>query len=182
MHAVGVVHGRFQPLHIGHLEYLLAGKAACGKLIVGITNPDTTAIVEEPTQPDRHLSSSNPFTYYERLLMVEAALLGAGVPLTDFRIVPFPHSRPELLRFYVPADAVHFLTVYDDWGDEKLRRLGEVGCKTEVLWRRTEKVTSGTEIRRRIATGGDWTDLVPDGVAAVLNGLPGTRRLRGDDA
>lgn len=36
----GVIHGRFQLLHNDHLKYLLAGKARCEHLVVGITNPD----------------------------------------------------------------------------------------------------------------------------------------------
>jgi len=175
---VGVVHGRFQPLHVGHLEYLLAGRHACEHLVVGITNPDPASVVVEPTQPDRHLPEANPFTYYERYLMAEAALVGAGVHLDDFRIVPFPHSRPELLPSYVPADAVHFLTVYDDWGEEKRRRLDDLGMKTCVLWRRTHKVTTGTEIRRRIAAGQPWQHLVPPGVATVLTEHGMAERLR----
>lgn len=175
---VGVVHGRFQPLHVGHLEYLLAGWRACEQLVVGITNPDPTTVVVEPTQPDRHLPESNPFTYYERYLMAEAALIGAGVHRDQFRIVPFPHSRPELLPSYVPRDAVHFLTVYDDWGEEKLHRLGELGMKTHVLWRRTHKVTTGTEIRRLLAAGQPWQHLVPPGVAAVLTEQGITERMR----
>jgi nicotinamide-nucleotide adenylyltransferase/phosphinothricin biosynthesis protein PhpF len=174
----GVVHGRLQPLHLGHLEYLLAGQEACEHLVVGITNPDPTAVVVEPTQPDRHLPASNPFTYYERYLMAEAALVGAGIGRDRFRIVPFPHSRPELLPNYVPPDAMHFLTVYDDWGEEKLRRLGDLGMKTHVLWRRTHKVTTGTEIRRRIAAGQPWHHLVPPGVAAVLTERGIAERMR----
>ena len=39
---IGVIHGRFQMLHLGHMEYLLAGKARCERLIIGISNPDAT--------------------------------------------------------------------------------------------------------------------------------------------
>jgi|GEM_PF-3973487 len=34
---VAVIHGRFQALHNDHLKYLLAGKACCRHLTVGIT-------------------------------------------------------------------------------------------------------------------------------------------------
>ena len=42
---VGVIvseHGRFQVLHNDHFKYLMAGKAQCRHLVVGITNPDPT--------------------------------------------------------------------------------------------------------------------------------------------
>ncbi len=37
--AYGVVHGRFQPFHLDHLKYALAGLTHCDYLFVGITNP-----------------------------------------------------------------------------------------------------------------------------------------------
>jgi nicotinamide-nucleotide adenylyltransferase len=46
-----MVHGRFQPFHSGHLQYALAALQRCAHLIVGITNPDPSAIVQEQTDP-----------------------------------------------------------------------------------------------------------------------------------
>jgi len=47
----GVIHGRFQVLHNEPLKYLLAGKALCKHLVVGITNPDPSLIKSEPADP-----------------------------------------------------------------------------------------------------------------------------------
>lgn len=178
----GVAHGRFQPLHPGHLEYLLAAKARCRLLVVGITNPDPSQTAFEETDPGRGLASSNPFTYYERYVMVEQSLLAAGVPYDEFRIVPFPHSFPERLRHYAPADATYFLTVYDEWGDAKTERLRALGLRTEVLWRRTEKVTTGTEIRSLLRAGRPWEHLVEPAVAAVVGASPLARATVPADA
>ena len=35
-----MIHGRFQPFHNGHLDYLRGALARCDELFVGITNPD----------------------------------------------------------------------------------------------------------------------------------------------
>ena len=56
---IAVIHGRFQPLHIGHMEYLLAGKERCELLIIGITNPDPSQIKVEPTNPTRSAGLAN---------------------------------------------------------------------------------------------------------------------------
>jgi nicotinamide-nucleotide adenylyltransferase/phosphinothricin biosynthesis protein PhpF len=165
----GIAHGRFQPLHVGHLEYLLASKAKCRVLIVGVTNPDPWTTVFEPTDANRDGASANPFTYYERYLMVEGALKASGISLDEFRIVPFPHGFPERLRYYAPTDARYFLTVYDEWGDTKVSRLRALGLDVEVLWRRQQKVTSGSQIRRRIRDGLPWEHLVPPGVAETVS-------------
>jgi cytidyltransferase-like protein len=163
-----VVHGRFQPLHIGHMEYLMAGYERCGTLIVGITNPDPWQIRPEPTAPHRADPEANPFTFYERLLMVDGALREYGADPAAFRIVPFPHAFPERIEHYIPHDAKLFITIYDAWGEEKLRRFQELGRDTEVLWRRTETVTSGTDIRQRIKADLPWRHLVPSAVASVI--------------
>ncbi|MCR4962486.1 MAG: nicotinate-nucleotide adenylyltransferase, partial [Firmicutes bacterium] len=64
---------------------------------------------------------------------------------------------------YAPKEAMYYLTVYDQWGEEKKKTLESLGCRVEVMWRRTDadRFTSGTEVRRRIAGGQAWRDLVP---------------------
>jgi len=172
---VGVAHGRFQPLHPGHLEYLLAAKARCRLLVVGITNPDPSQTAHEQTDPGRGLPDANPFTYYERHVMVERSLVDAGVGRDEFRIVPFPHSFPDRLRHYAPRDATYFLTVYDAWGDAKNERLRALGLRVEILWRREHKVTTGTEIRSLMRSGRPWEHLVDRAVARTVRELPETR-------
>ncbi|EFL30519.1 conserved hypothetical protein [Streptomyces viridochromogenes DSM 40736] len=174
----GVIHGRFQPLHLGHLEYLLAGAERCRTLVVGITNPDPWTTTEETTDPERGLPESNPCTFYERYLMVEGALTEAGVSHERLRIVPFPHSFPERLAHYAPADARYFVTVYDDWGDAKLDRFHALGLRTEVMWRRTDKPVSGGRVRRSIAEGQPWEHLVPPAVARVVKECGIDERIR----
>ena len=175
---VAVIHGRFQPLHIGHMEYLMAGVSRCNKLIVGITNPDPWQLGDEASDPSRGSLEANPCTFYERYLMVERSLIDSGVTLAQMRIVPFPHSYPERLMYYAPSDAVYLLSIYNEWGEVKLRRFQDLGLQTEILWRRDETVTSGTEIRRRIRTGQAWTDLVPAATASVIRECEIDRRIR----
>ena len=107
--------------------------------------------------------------------MIRLAMLEAGVKREEFEIVPFPVNRPELLLQYAPQSAKFYVTVYDDWGREKLKMLQSLGCETEVMWERTdaERFTSGTEVRRRMAAGENWRELVPDAVYRFIteNGL-----------
>lgn len=175
---VGVVHGRFQPLHLGHLEYLLAAQAACDVLLVGITNPDPWQTTFEPTDPARGEPLANPCTYYERHLMVEDGLVQSGVARSRFRVIPFPHSYPERLGHYVPAGALMLMTIYDEWGESKLERFHRVGLRTRVLWRRREKITTGSTIRTAIQEGRPWEDLVPATTARVIREHRVDQRIR----
>ena len=118
-HPLGLIHGRFQVLHNDHLKYLLAGKALCDRLIVGVTNPDESSTTDEPSDPHRSDARNNPLTYAEREAMIRAALTEAGVPKTDFDVIPFPICKPEQVAAIAPRDAVYYLTIYDDWGPGK---------------------------------------------------------------
>jgi len=176
----GVIHGRFQIVHNDHMKYLLAGKARCEHLIVGITNPDPTLIGEDPADFQRSQIISNPLSYYERYVMVKNALFEAGIGRREFSIVPFPVNFPELYRYYVPLDATFFLTIYDEWGKKKLEMFQSLGLKTEIMWERSieEKGLTGTEIRRRIVSGIAWKHLIPPSTHMLLRKWGILKRLR----
>lgn len=180
LHSLGVIHGRFQVLHNDHLRYLMAGFERCRHLVIGVTNPDPTLTRDEESDPARGSAGSNPLTYFERYVMVRAALTGAGVNHGDFSVVPMPINCPELYTYYVPMDAVFFLTIYDDWGRAKLARFRGLGLKTEVLWEKSpeDKGLAGTEVRRAMAEGGEWRPMVPPSVAALLEEWGVPERIR----
>ena len=163
-----MIHGRFQPFHNGHLEYLRCAAARSERVFVGITNPDPQRIKEEPTDPLRHLPESNPFTYTERLLMVEEVAADERIRV---HVIPFPVNEPELWAAYVPDGVTQYLRLFSDWGGTKLGRLREAGYEVVVLDEGAEKEISGVEVRAAIRDGGDWESLVPPGVARVIRSL-----------
>jgi cytidyltransferase-like protein len=173
--ARGMVHGRFQPLHLGHLSYLGLAAARCDELFVGITNPDRRSVRPEPDDPARHLPASNPFSYTERMLMIAAAADEAGIG--PVRIIPFPISEPELWDDYVPRDAVQFLRLLSPWGDAKLERLRAHGYRVEVLPAPEGKLVSGDQVRSAVREGRDWRPLVAPAVARFIDDLPAGHAL-----
>ena len=168
----GMVHGRFQPFHDGHLEYLRLALARSETLLVGITNPDPFQTLEEDTSEHRHREDSNPFTFFERQLMIRETLADEGVPLQRVIFIPFPVNLPERWRYYLPPDVVHYVRVFSEWEQAKVDRLREHGYRAEVLQPGAEKTVEATEVRRRLDHGGDWAALVPPGVARVIRSLP----------
>ena len=169
----GVVHGRFQPLHLGHMEYLLAAKALCSFLFVGITNPDPLLTAFDSSNPHRSELDSNPFTYFERQRMIEASMRDEGISHSEFCVVPFPINFPERIKYYAPVGACYFVTIYDDWGRTKTRLLQELGLRVQVLWERpmTDRLTSGSEVRGLMRRDGEWSHLVPPGVLRAVRDL-----------
>jgi nicotinamide mononucleotide adenylyltransferase len=176
----GVIHGRFQVLHNDHLSYLLAGKSRCRDLVVGITNPDPVLTRDDPADPNRSSPLANPLTYFERYTLVREVLLGAGLHYAEFSVVPFPVNLPALYRYYLPLDATFFLTIYDEWGKRKREQFKAAGLKTEVLWTRDpeSKGQSAGEIRRRMAFGEAWEQLVPKETAILIKRWRVPERLR----
>ena len=171
MIARGMIHGRFQPFHNGHLEYLTRAADRSVEVFVGITNPDPTRIKPEASDPLRHLPESNPYTYVERLLMVKAAASDAGIEPTRLHVIPFPVNEPDLWHAYVPQDVVQFIRLFSDWGGTKLDRLREAGYEVVVLDEGAGKEVSGADVRRALRERGDWKSLVPPAVAAVMDRL-----------
>jgi nicotinamide-nucleotide adenylyltransferase len=176
----GVIHGRFQVLHNDHLKYLLAGKSHCRHLVVGITNAEPEMIKAESADPQRSEPLANPLTYFERYQLVRESLKEAGVLADDFSIVPLPISYPGRYRFYVPLDAMFFLSIYDDWGRQKKQYFQSLGLQTCVLRDVTpeEKGISARDVRRHMLRAEPWQHLVPASVAALLEKWTLPRRLR----
>ena len=179
MEEIGVVHGRFQVFHLDHLKYVLAARKRCNHLVIGITNPDPTLTKADAADPERSSPEENPLTYFERYSIIRAVMLEQGADQGDFSLVPFPVNFPELYRFYLPVDAVFFMTIYDEWGKRKLEIFRSLGLKVEILWDkpREQKGIRATEVRRRMRCGEQWEHLVPPATSYVIKKMGILERL-----
>jgi nicotinamide mononucleotide adenylyltransferase len=171
MTALGCVTGRFQPVHDQHLELFALALAECAHLVVAVTNPDTGARHTEPTSTHRHTPAANPFTYYERVRLLTAALRGAGLAERT-TVVPFDLTRPQVWPQYVPPHARQFVRVYGPWERDKAARLAAVYPVTVLDGDPAGKVDA-TGIRALLARGG-WDTAVPPATVPVLRELLGT--------
>ena len=72
------------------------------------------------------------------------------------------------------------MTIYDAWGWEKKKILESIGCRVEIMWQRTDdtRITSGTEVRKRIANGLPWEHLVPEFVYHYILDRKIDKRIR----
>lgn len=170
--AVGCVTGRFQPLHHDHLDLLLRVLGLHQHLIVGITNPDPSARVRVAANERRHLQSENPFTYYERLRLVTAALSAAGVPPLAYDVVPFPLHQPHVWFDYVPQASLQYVRVFSDWERSKVELLRRHGYEVVVIdaghHLHHPKAHEATAIRRALRSGLAWRESVPPGAADLV--------------
>lgn len=176
----GVIHGRFQIFHLKHMEYVLAAKMHCRKLFIGITRPDNTFSAASPLDVHGTTKRDNPMTYYERYEMIQGALAEFGVKREEYEIVPFPINRPEYILQYVPGDAVHYMGIYDEWGEERAHILQNLGVKVEILWRKSkaDRGVVSTEVRNCIERGKEWRQLVPKSVYEYIISHGIDKRIR----
>jgi len=164
--AVGVLVGRFQPFHNGHLA---AVKHALGK--VGYLY-----VVVGSSQKSHE--RDNPFTAGERIAMMKAALDGAGVPPARWMAIPLAdtvsHSLwPATLKATVPRFDVVFTN-----DSLTTRLLREQGLKVQsVPYLRRDRY-SGTNVRSGILEMKNWETLVPEEVATMVKQVRGVERVR----
>lgn len=175
-----VVHGRFQPFHLDHLAYCRLALERAEMLVVGITSFDPTLTEVEPASPHRHQAAANPFSYWERTLMIRDALLGDGIPASRFVLTALPVHHPERWSHYVPTDpveSVHVLRVFSAWEEEKARRLAAAGLRVEAIRDQTKRI-SASQVRARLAAAHGWEEFVSGPVQEWLVRLNATERLR----
>jgi len=177
---VASAHGRFQPFHLGHLEYLQASKQRCDFLWIGITQYlAPTVQATTPEDVHRSMPQNNPLTYFERADLIRLALMDAGISGSEYGFVPFPIEEPALLHNFLDPAIPIFTTVYDDWNRHKVDVLRRHGYQVHVLWERHRKDYAGAAIRSGMLAGNsEWHSMVPRATLPRLAELQIGERLK----
>lgn len=184
---VASIHGRFQPFHLGHLEYALEAFKRYEHIYVGITQFRQRRLVQvEPgLAVHRAVPESNPLSYFERAVLIDSVLRNEGIEADRFEIVPFPIEDPTELPEFIGTGIPALTTTYDDWNLRKIELLRSVGYEVVNLWTRDRKQYVGSEVRDKLVAGDEsWRSLVPGAVANLLDEwriADRLRRLHGSD-
>lgn len=162
----GMIIGRFQPPHRGHIEVSKQILREVDELIVGIGSAQ-----------ESH-TSENPFTAGERVLMLTHALAEAEIDLSRVHLIPIPDVNNNAIWVsHVLSLSPPFEIVYS--GNPLVRRLfKEAGFKTRKPPMFKRKEYWGTEIRDRMVKGGRWEELVPKTVLEVMREIKAVDRLK----
>lgn len=175
MRRYACVTGRFQPVHDQHLQLIEMALTRADRVIVAITNPDSDSRRAEATSAHRHTPQANPFSYFERSLLLQAALCARGWG-SKVLIVPFDLTRPECWSQYVPMDALQIVRVYSDWEKEKCRQLEDAGYAVWQVQGEPALKMHSTSIRAAMSADQDWTKLVPSPTVSLLQGMLDARK------
>ena len=159
----GLLIGRFQPFHIGHLSAVRFALSNVERLWIGIGSSNKSN------------EKRNPFTADERKEMILSSLDS--------------ETRSKIEVYYVPDIGDHEGWTYHV--DSIMPKYDIVFSNDEFTTalyqkRRTKvipvpllqkEMVSGTNIRKMIATGKDWSSLVPQGTKNVLLNINAKQRL-----
>jgi len=159
--------GRFQPVHNGHIH-----------AIRHILSNHENVIIAVGSSLTSH-EKDNPFTFGERLQMLRLALDEAGVDVKKYVItgVPDVPNMHFLWVRLVEAMSPPFEIVYTNQPFTR-RLFAEAGYEVKPIPYLEREKYSGIEIRRRILSGEDWSQLVPVRVFEYIKSIQGVERIR----
>ena len=160
----GLLIGRFQPFHLGHLDALHFALSKVDKLWIGLGSSN------RPPQ------KNNPFSADERKKMILDSIDESVKKRIEIYPIPDLENHVkwiELIDTLVPKFDVVFTN------DELTRHLYSKRAVQVMSIPFTKRdVLSGTNIRDLITNDQKWEDLVPEGTKSFLNTISAKQRLK----
>jgi len=179
----GLMVGRFQPFHNGHLHLARQILKDCNELIIAIGSAQFNYIYKDP------------FTAGERVLMIHAALASepSDIDLRKCYVIPIVNDENNARWFgHIKSMVPPFHVLYT--GNEFVAGLAarEVEIKKPSFLKKEEY--NGTNIRKQMAAASssqqqksdqqtqqkqlqNWKDLVPNAVCTIIEEIEGIKRI-----
>jgi len=163
----GLMLGRFQPLHKGHLALTKQILSECDELLIIIGSAQFNFI------------DKDPFSAGERVLMIHEALKEAGVDLSRCYIIPVANDENNARWLaYIRSMVPPFDVLYS--GNDFVKYLARSQDSSIVIedpMFAEINEYNGTNIRRLMQEGKPWEHLVPPAVAKVIQQVGGIVRI-----
>jgi nicotinamide-nucleotide adenylyltransferase len=165
--AVGIFIGRFQPFHNGHL---FAVKYA-------LRNVQLLYIIVGSSQKSHE--PRNPFTAGERIIMIRNALIADKIDPSSYLIIPIPDAVGHAVWTAFIDQVVPTYDVVFSNDTLTLQLFKEKGVEAIEVPLETRAKLSATEVRRRIASGENWKELVPQSSVKIIQAILEKGRFNG---
>ena len=160
----GLLIGRFQPFHLGHLDALHFALSKVDKLWIGLGSSN------------KPLQKNNPFSAEERKEMILASIDNSMKQRIQIYFIPDMDNHIkwiELINTIVPKFDIIFTN------DELTRHLYSKRNVTVLSIPFVKRdIFSGTNIRNMIISDQKWEDLVSEGTKNFLYKTSGKQRLK----
>lgn len=159
----GLLIGRFQPFHLGHLDALKFALSRVEKLWIGIGSSN------KPNQ------KQNPFSADERKEMILSSTDKSISDRIEIFYIPDLENHKKWIE-NIDTIVPKFDVVFSN--DELIQSLySKRGIKVIPVPFSDRDVLSGTNIRDKINSNQQWEHLVPEGTKIVLRQLDAKNRL-----
>ena len=162
----GLLVGRMQPVHEGHIEVIKRILEDVDEVIIGIGSAQLSHTVKDP------------FTAGERVMMLTKALTEYNISASKYYIIPIQDVVCNSVWVaHVKMITPPFNKVYT--GNSLVKQLfKESGYQVTVPPLYNREVYSGTEVRKRMLEGKEWESLVPKSVFEVIKEIEGISRIK----
>lgn len=161
----GLLIGRYQPFHLGHLHCVQHILRKLPEVIMAIGSAQFSHTLH------------NPFTAGERVTMIRLAMEEAKIDPSKYYLIPVRDLRiHDLWVPHLVSQTPRFEVVFSN-EPVTSRLFREAGFRIEPIPFLDRETFSSTEIRERIAQRGDWEKLVPPSVASYVKSIFGDERL-----
>jgi nicotinamide-nucleotide adenylyltransferase len=161
----GLMMGRFQPFHLGHLDLVRQILKECDEVIITITSSQFNYL------------DKDPFTAGERIEMIHNSLKESDVDLTRCLILAIENQfNIATWSSYLKSMLPQFDKVYS--GNEYVKMLlgdSKIEVVKPVFLDRAQY--NATEVRSMIISDGSWEKLVPPAVYEFIKNINGKNRL-----
>tara|TARA_Y100000588_G_C13797304_1_gene729279 strand:- start:20 stop:517 length:498 start_codon:yes stop_codon:yes gene_type:complete len=159
----GLVLGRFQPFHFGHLE-----------LIKDILEKNIEPLICIGSAQHSH-TDENPFTASERKEMIESIMESMNCEYRIFKIQDI--NNYDLYVSHLEKIVPRFDYVYS--GNPLVQRLfGNAGYEIIKLEMVNREAWEGSAIRQAMKEDDDWEVAVPNQIVEIIHRIGGTERLK----
>ena len=162
----GILIGRMQPVHNGHMEVIKRILEEVDEIVIGIGSAQLSHEVKDP------------FTAGERVLMMTQALAEINVDPSRYYIIPMQDINFNAIWVsHVKMLTPPFSILYS--GNPLVKQLfSEEGYEVRQPPLYDRLNLSGTEVRRRILKDENWQELVPNATIELLREIDGVNRLK----
>ena len=162
----GILIGRMQPVHNGHMEVIKQILNEVDEIIIGIGSAQASHELKDP------------FTAGERVVMMSQALAEKDIDPSRYYIIPMQDINFNAIwASHVKMLTPPFSIVYS--GNPLVKQLfSEEGYEVRQPPLYDRLHLSGTEVRRRILNDEDWEELVPKATADIIEEIDGIERIK----
>ena len=162
----GLMMGRFQPFHLGHLDLVRQILKECDEVVIAVTSSQFNYLEKDP------------FTAGERIEMIHNSLKESDMDLTRCIILSLENQfNISTWSSYLKSMLPHFDKVYS--GNDYVKML-LADSNIEVVQPTflDREQFNATKIRAMIISDEEWEKIVPTAVSEYIKKINGKNRLK----